>query len=147
MPNIAIPRLEDYDISPRTGFLPEESPLQRLPDPYFEPWEAAIQDLESLLLTERLRERIDEVLVIRVSFEHPQRNAHVYFFFSLPLSFQSSTSIVSLSKLSASALFSSLQCSHTLMSGARSIGLFPTSCLGAFLCHGHVWQLSWACTQ
>ncbi|RUS18976.1 Indoleamine 2,3-dioxygenase [Endogone sp. FLAS-F59071] len=66
MPNITIPRLEDYDISPHTGFLPEESPLQRLPDPYFEPWETVIQDLESLLRTENLRERIDELPILDV---------------------------------------------------------------------------------
>ena len=64
MPAVTFPRLQDYDISPVTGFLPEAPPLQRLPNPYFEPWESAVQDLNGLLLAGRLRERIDMVRLL-----------------------------------------------------------------------------------
>ncbi|KAG0166583.1 hypothetical protein DFQ28_010777 [Apophysomyces sp. BC1034] len=50
--------LEDYDISPETGFLPPEPPLRRLPDPYFAPWENMMDDFNGLLLAGKLREKI-----------------------------------------------------------------------------------------
>lgn len=56
-----IPRLEDYDVSPRTGFLPEELPLERLEDPYYGPWEAIAKDLPSLIMTRRLRLFVDKM--------------------------------------------------------------------------------------
>ncbi|KAI9308808.1 Indoleamine 2,3-dioxygenase [Cunninghamella echinulata] len=53
--------LEDYDISPITGFLPSEPPLRRLPDPYFEPWENMMEDFNGLLLAGRLREKVHKM--------------------------------------------------------------------------------------
>ncbi|KAF7732065.1 hypothetical protein EC973_007170 [Apophysomyces ossiformis] len=44
--------LEDYDISPETGFLPTEPPLRRLHDPYFAPWENMMDDFNGLLLAD-----------------------------------------------------------------------------------------------
>ncbi|CAO3625982.1 unnamed protein product [Cunninghamella blakesleeana] len=53
--------LEDYDISPITGFLPAEPPLRRLPDPYFEPWENMMEDFNGLLLAGKLREKVHKM--------------------------------------------------------------------------------------
>lgn len=58
-----IPRLEDYGISEKTGFLPEQPPLRRLPE-YFEPWEQVVDDLSHLLVAWKLRARIDKVFGI-----------------------------------------------------------------------------------
>ncbi|KAF9173513.1 hypothetical protein BGX20_003009, partial [Mortierella sp. AD010] len=55
-----LPILSDYDISPVTGFLPVEEPLQILPDPYFAPWEEVFQQFNGLLLASRLRQRAQE---------------------------------------------------------------------------------------
>lgn len=57
----AMQPLEHYDISPITGFLPEEPPLQRLQDPYFEPWENMMNDFNGLLLAGKLRQKIKMV--------------------------------------------------------------------------------------
>ncbi|KAL8777495.1 MAG: hypothetical protein Q9213_007838 [Squamulea squamosa] len=50
-----IPILEDYGISQKYGFLPIELPLEVLPDPYYNPWEAIVANLQALLLSKRLR--------------------------------------------------------------------------------------------
>lgn len=55
----SLPRLSDYGISPENGFLPTEDPVSRLADPYYDPWEAVAQNLQSLILTKRLREVVD----------------------------------------------------------------------------------------
>lgn len=55
--------LQDYDISPETGFLPPEPPLRRLTNPYFDPWESTMDDFNGLLLAGRLRERVRKVRV------------------------------------------------------------------------------------
>ncbi|KAL1915628.1 uncharacterized protein VTP21DRAFT_6387 [Calcarisporiella thermophila] len=59
--------LQDFDISPRTGFLPEEPPLQRLPDPYYEPWENVVNELTHLLLAGRLREKVLKLPILDIS--------------------------------------------------------------------------------
>ncbi|KAI4121843.1 MAG: hypothetical protein LQ338_006141 [Usnochroma carphineum] len=51
----ALPRLEDYGISPEYGFLPSELPLEVLPDPYYNRWEAIVANLQALLLSRRLK--------------------------------------------------------------------------------------------
>ena len=58
---LSVSRLEDYDISPVTGFLPPTPPLKRLPNAYYEPWEEIVDDLSGLLKAERLRERVHKV--------------------------------------------------------------------------------------
>jgi len=60
----ALPRLSDYDISPRNGFLPEEVPLDILPDRYYQPWEAVVRNFQSLLLAKRLRRIVDAIPVL-----------------------------------------------------------------------------------
>jgi indoleamine 2,3-dioxygenase len=60
----AMRSLEEYDISPITGFLPPEPPLRRLPNPYFDPWESTMDDFNALLLAGRLRERVRKVNII-----------------------------------------------------------------------------------
>ncbi|KAI0464711.1 hypothetical protein LJB42_002334 [Komagataella kurtzmanii] len=57
---IDLPRLEDYDVSPITGFLPEELPLEKLPQEYYKPWEDLVSVLSSLILTKRIRSVVDE---------------------------------------------------------------------------------------
>ncbi|KAI9266443.1 Indoleamine 2,3-dioxygenase [Phascolomyces articulosus] len=53
--------LEDYDISPTTGFLPTEPPLRRLSDNYFQPWEDLMEDFNGLLLAGKLRQAIHKM--------------------------------------------------------------------------------------
>lgn len=62
-----IPRLEDYGLSPKTGFLPIELPLQRLPHPAYDKWERIINNFQSLLLSKRLRTVIDRLPVLPTS--------------------------------------------------------------------------------
>ena len=59
-----LPRLSDYDISPEYGFLPAEIPLKVLPDSYYGPWEAIIQNLQGLILSKRLRSLVDALPVL-----------------------------------------------------------------------------------
>lgn len=61
---ISLPVLEDYDISPLTGFLPDEPPLLSLGDPYYDPWETIVKDLPALVLTRRLRDVVDAMPVL-----------------------------------------------------------------------------------
>lgn len=56
-----LPRLEDYEISPKTGFLPEKLPLQRLSDHYYDPWEDIASVLPALILTKRTRKLVDKM--------------------------------------------------------------------------------------
>lgn len=57
----SIPKLEDYDVSPITGFLPETLPLSKLPDSYYQPWEAIIENLPALILTRKVRMLVDRM--------------------------------------------------------------------------------------
>lgn len=67
-----IPALGDYGLSAEHGFLPIELPLEVLPDPYYNRWEAVIANLQPLLLSKRLRGVIEELPVLSTS-----RLAHV----------------------------------------------------------------------
>lgn len=62
-----IPRIEDYGLSPKTGFLPTQLPLQRLPHPAYDKWERIINNFQSLLLSKRLRIVIDRLPVLPTS--------------------------------------------------------------------------------
>ena len=55
----AIP-LQDFDISEKTGFVPDPAPLKRLP-PVFDPWEDVVQQLTQLLQEKRIRIEIDNI--------------------------------------------------------------------------------------
>jgi indoleamine 2,3-dioxygenase len=59
-----IPVLADYGISPTHGFLPDVLPLTRLPDPYYNKWEAVVANLQGLILSKRLRQVVDSLPVL-----------------------------------------------------------------------------------
>jgi indoleamine 2,3-dioxygenase len=63
----AIPSLEEYGISPEYGFLPEELPLELLPDPYYNRWEAVVANLQALILSRRLREVVKRLPILSTS--------------------------------------------------------------------------------
>ncbi|KAK3316944.1 Indoleamine 2,3-dioxygenase [Apodospora peruviana] len=66
-----IPALADYGISPTHGFLPEVLPLTRLPDPYYNKWEAITANLQALILSKRLRGVVDRLPVLStIGLEH-----------------------------------------------------------------------------
>ena len=65
-----IPRLEDYDVSPEFGFLPAELPLDILPDPYYNRWEAVVANLQALLLSKRLRGVVERIPILSTSRLH-----------------------------------------------------------------------------
>lgn len=48
------------------GFLPDQAPLRSLPDPYYRPWEALIQDLQNLLENQTLRCQVDQLPVLSI---------------------------------------------------------------------------------
>ncbi|KAG7286755.1 hypothetical protein NEMBOFW57_009069 [Staphylotrichum longicolle] len=56
-----IPVLADYGLSPTHGFLPDVLPLTRLPDPYYNKWEAVVANLQGLILSKRLRGVVDRL--------------------------------------------------------------------------------------
>ncbi|CAN6603260.1 indoleamine 2,3-dioxygenase [Trichomonascus vanleenenianus] len=56
-----IPKLEDYDVSPKNGFLPEDLPCTKLKDPYYAPWESLAENFPALILTRRLRGLVDKM--------------------------------------------------------------------------------------
>ncbi|KAF2221919.1 Indoleamine 2,3-dioxygenase [Elsinoe ampelina] len=64
----SIPRLEDYDVSEVNGFLPTDSPLATLSDPYYRPWENVIQNLQPLVLSKRLRGVVDNLPVLSTDY-------------------------------------------------------------------------------
>ncbi|PGH09475.1 indoleamine 2,3-dioxygenase [Blastomyces parvus] len=81
-----LPSLEDYGLSPVTGFLPEEAPLQRLPDPYYAKWESIVSSLQALLLSHRLRPTIDNMPILstaNLNSEPEWRRAYVLLAFML----------------------------------------------------------------
>ncbi|KAF9202580.1 hypothetical protein BGZ49_007272 [Haplosporangium sp. Z 27] len=55
-----LPILEEYDVSPITGFVPYPQPLTRLTLPYYQPWEDIIDQLNHLINSNQLRSRIDQ---------------------------------------------------------------------------------------
>ena len=62
-----IPRIEDFDVSAQHGFLPAELPLDALPDPYYNKWEAVVANLQALILSRRLREVVQKLPVLSTS--------------------------------------------------------------------------------
>ncbi|TLS27480.1 hypothetical protein PpBr36_05444 [Pyricularia pennisetigena] len=66
-----LPELSDYGVSPTSGFLPEVLPLSRLPDPYYNKWEAVAANLQALILSKRLRPVLDRLPVLStIGLEH-----------------------------------------------------------------------------
>ncbi|KAK6531557.1 hypothetical protein TWF281_008351 [Arthrobotrys megalospora] len=80
MVNLPLPKLEDYSISTRTGFLPDVPPLAALPDPYYAPWETTVSNLQPLLLSKKIRQVIDGLPVLstdRLETEAEWRRAYL----------------------------------------------------------------------
>lgn len=74
-----IPTLQDYGISPTYGFLPMELPLEILPDPYYNQWEAIARNLQALILSRRLRGVIERMQVLSTSrLQHPAEWRRAY---------------------------------------------------------------------
>lgn len=59
-----IPYPEDYGVSEEYGFLSDELPIEILPDPYYKEWEAVVANLQALLLSRRLKRRIDTLPIV-----------------------------------------------------------------------------------
>ena len=71
--------LRRYGISASDGFLPESVPIEQLPDPYYEPWEALVADLPELIQNDQVRSKIDELPVLeteRLLAEEEWRRAY-----------------------------------------------------------------------
>jgi indoleamine 2,3-dioxygenase len=71
--------LEDYGIT-SNGFLPNEPPLERLPDPYYAPWEDLVGSLPTSLAQQTFRRQVDELPVLstdRLTTEPEWRRAYV----------------------------------------------------------------------
>ncbi|KAG0301331.1 hypothetical protein BGZ97_002827, partial [Linnemannia gamsii] len=64
---LPVPVLEDYDISPVTGFAPDGQPLPRLPQSYFQPWEETMDQLNHLIDSRQLRSKVDQWPVLDVT--------------------------------------------------------------------------------
>lgn len=59
--------LASYGVS-KNGFLPAISPLTRLPNEYYQPWESVIEVLPTLIETRQIRQRVDELPVLDTKY-------------------------------------------------------------------------------
>ncbi|KAF1346826.1 indoleamine 2,3-dioxygenase beta type [Delphinella strobiligena] len=59
-----IPDPKLYGVSFKYGFLPSEPPLQRLPDPYYAPWERLATRIPALILSQRFRGEVDKLPIL-----------------------------------------------------------------------------------
>ena len=74
-----VPVLGDYGISPEYGFLPSQLPLERLPDPYYNKWEAIVANLQGLILSKRLRGVIERLPILTTAgLEHDSEWRRAY---------------------------------------------------------------------
>ncbi|RDL39129.1 Indolic compounds 2,3-dioxygenase-like protein [Venustampulla echinocandica] len=74
-----VPVLSDYGLSPEHGFLPAQLPLERLPDPYYNKWEAVVANLQGLILSKRLRGVIDRLPALSTAgLEHDSEWRRAY---------------------------------------------------------------------
>ncbi|KAK6203608.1 tryptophan 2,3 dioxygenase [Scheffersomyces amazonensis] len=62
------PNMEDFDVFPNTGFLPNELPLSKLPQDYYQPWENLVNNLPSLILTKRIRKLVEKLPVLSTEY-------------------------------------------------------------------------------
>ena len=53
--------IENYEVSPRIGFLPDKPPLARLPHPYYARWEETVSRVAPSRGDGRARKHIDEM--------------------------------------------------------------------------------------
>ncbi|TQS33751.1 hypothetical protein Golomagni_05893, partial [Golovinomyces magnicellulatus] len=74
-----LPILGDYGLSEKNGFLPDTLPLSRLPDPYYNKWEAIVANLQALILSKRLRGVVDRLPVLStIGLEHESEWQRAY---------------------------------------------------------------------
>jgi indoleamine 2,3-dioxygenase len=59
--------LSDFGVLLQNGFLPDQLPLRRLPDLYYESWERVVGRMPSLLTLNRLRCEVDALPVLSTS--------------------------------------------------------------------------------
>ena len=72
--------LAHYRVSHNNAFLPDQLPLQRLPDPYYAEWESVIEELPELLRSGAFIPAINELPVLdtsRLRSEEEWRRAYV----------------------------------------------------------------------
>lgn len=62
----ALPTLNGFDVSEKTGFVPDNPPLASLP-PYFSKWEEAVGQLSKLLQEKQLRRAVHQLPVLEFS--------------------------------------------------------------------------------
>jgi indoleamine 2,3-dioxygenase len=62
--DIDLPILEAYDVSPKTGFLPEIVSCESHLHPYFQPWIRITRDLQNLIKDNRIRSVVDGLPVL-----------------------------------------------------------------------------------
>lgn len=67
-----LPNLKDYDISPVTGFLPEQQPLERLPC-YFVQWEILVNSIVELLKEKKFRVSVDRMPLLSCDLLNEER--------------------------------------------------------------------------
>jgi indoleamine 2,3-dioxygenase len=60
-------KLPEFGVSPQNGFLPNELPLWRLPNNYYDSWEKIVCHLHSLLRSNRLRQEVDSLSILSTS--------------------------------------------------------------------------------
>ncbi|KTW29376.1 hypothetical protein T552_01330 [Pneumocystis carinii B80] len=65
---IRIPRLEEYGLSKKMGFLPDKEPLSRLTKKYYEPWEKIMDHYNDYVLMGRFRRIIDELPILSIEY-------------------------------------------------------------------------------
>lgn len=68
-----VPSPADYGITPESGFLSPELPLETLPDAYYAKWETIVRNLQALILSKGLRLMVDRLPIL--STEHLQTDA------------------------------------------------------------------------
>ncbi|KAF9977612.1 hypothetical protein BGZ73_005466 [Actinomortierella ambigua] len=61
-----LPVLEDYELSPRYGFIPDEVPLERLPQAYYQPWENIADRLIELIQSKKLRDEVHQLPLLDI---------------------------------------------------------------------------------
>lgn len=72
--------LRQYEISATSGFLPETSPLEKLSDSFYSPWEEIVHDLPHLIRTDTLNDALENLPVLsttRLRSEEEWRRAYV----------------------------------------------------------------------
>ena len=65
--------LDHFGVSSKFGFLPDQYPLQSLPDQYYAPWEVLIRQLSNLIKLRVLRRKIDVMPILSTEYLTSER--------------------------------------------------------------------------